>query len=202
MKKITVITLGLFFLLAGFKAEAGGCCSHHGGVCGCSNGRDQCCDGSLSPSCTCTSSKSSKSAVSTPSKVEKSPSKVKTDSSLQLKVIKQANVKKAPDPQSEIILTLEAGTIVKKTGFQMGEWLQIEFNGQKGWIQQTMVTSVSETSKKKSEEPLTETVYVTKTGKKYHRENCRFLSSSKIPIPLTEAKQKGYTPCSACKPPE
>lgn len=32
-----------------------GCCSHHQGVCGCSNGRDKCCDGSLSPSCTCNS---------------------------------------------------------------------------------------------------------------------------------------------------
>lgn len=32
-----------------------GCCSHHHGVCGCSNGRDKCCDGALSPSCTCNS---------------------------------------------------------------------------------------------------------------------------------------------------
>lgn len=30
-----------------------GCCSWHDGVCGCSNGRVQCCDGSLSPSCRC-----------------------------------------------------------------------------------------------------------------------------------------------------
>lgn len=31
-----------------------GCCSHHGGVCGCSSdGRAQCCDGGLSPSCGC-----------------------------------------------------------------------------------------------------------------------------------------------------
>lgn len=31
-----------------------GCCSHHGGVCGCSSdGRAQCCDGALSPSCGC-----------------------------------------------------------------------------------------------------------------------------------------------------
>jgi hypothetical protein len=30
-----------------------GCCSYHGGVCGCSNGRQLCCDGTLSPSCTC-----------------------------------------------------------------------------------------------------------------------------------------------------
>ena len=32
-----------------------GCCSHHGGVCGCSGGRAACCDGSLSPSCGCNS---------------------------------------------------------------------------------------------------------------------------------------------------
>lgn len=32
-----------------------GCCSWHGGVCGCSGSRQQCCDGSLSPTCTCNS---------------------------------------------------------------------------------------------------------------------------------------------------
>lgn len=30
-----------------------GCCSTHGGVCGCKNGRYQCCDGTESPSCGC-----------------------------------------------------------------------------------------------------------------------------------------------------
>jgi len=30
-----------------------GCCSWHGGVCGCSGGRLVCCDGSFSPSCGC-----------------------------------------------------------------------------------------------------------------------------------------------------
>jgi competence protein ComEC len=44
------------------------------------------------------------------------------------------------------------------------------------------------------------TVYVTKTGSKYHCEGCRFLSKSKIPIGLEEARKK-YEPCSVCKPP-
>lgn len=37
------------------KDELGrrGCCSWHSGVCGCSDGRVVCCDGSYSPSCTC-----------------------------------------------------------------------------------------------------------------------------------------------------
>jgi len=30
-----------------------GCCSSHGGVCGCVDGRVKCCDGTLSPTCTC-----------------------------------------------------------------------------------------------------------------------------------------------------
>jgi hypothetical protein len=30
-----------------------GCCSWHGGVCGCSGGRALCCDGALSPTCGC-----------------------------------------------------------------------------------------------------------------------------------------------------
>ena len=47
-----------------------------------------------------------------------------------------------------------------------------------------------------------QTVYVTKTGKKYHRATCRYLSRSKISISLKDAKAKGYTPCSVCKPPE
>ena len=51
-------------------------------------------------------------------------------------------------------------------------------------------------------EPRGATVYVTKTGQKYHRQDCRFLSRSKISLGLDEAKKRGFTPCRACKPPE
>ena len=43
------------------------------------------------------------------------------------------------------------------------------------------------------------TVYITRTGKKYHRDGCSYLRSSKIPISLTDAK-RGYSPCSVCNP--
>ncbi len=33
--------------------ERRGCCSHHKGVCGCSNNVVMCCDGTGSPTCTC-----------------------------------------------------------------------------------------------------------------------------------------------------
>ena len=45
-----------------------------------------------------------------------------------------------------------------------------------------------------------ETVYVTRTGKRYHRENCSSLRRSKIPISLEDATQR-YGPCGRCNPP-
>lgn len=44
------------------------------------------------------------------------------------------------------------------------------------------------------------TVYVTKTGSKYHHAGCRYLSKSSIPISLSDAKSM-YSPCSVCDPP-
>jgi hypothetical protein len=45
-------------------------------------------------------------------------------------------------------------------------------------------------------------VYITRTGKKYHRANCRYLSQSKIASTLKDAKARGLTACSVCKPPQ
>jgi hypothetical protein len=45
-----------------------------------------------------------------------------------------------------------------------------------------------------------ETVYITKTGKKYHASGCQYLSKSKIPIDKDKAIERGYTACSKCNP--
>jgi micrococcal nuclease len=44
------------------------------------------------------------------------------------------------------------------------------------------------------------TVYVTRTGAKYHRAGCRYLARSMIPIALSEAALS-YGRCSVCQPP-
>ena len=49
------------------------------------------------------------------------------------------------------------------------------------------------------ETPVTQTVYVTRAGTKYHRENCRHLGKSKIAMALDKAKES-YSPCAVCKP--
>lgn len=42
------------------------------------------------------------------------------------------------------------------------------------------------------------TVYVTASGKKYHRNGCQYLKSVAASYSITEAEQKGYSPCSRC----
>ena len=44
------------------------------------------------------------------------------------------------------------------------------------------------------------TVYVTRTGEKYHRDGCRYLARSRRPIGLPEAAAT-YGACSVCRPP-
>ena len=52
------------------------------------------------------------------------------------------------------------------------------------------------------QDPKTTTVYITRTGKRYHRAGCRYLSQSHIKTTLAEAKANGYTPCRVCNPPQ
>ena len=53
----------------------------------------------------------------------------------------------------------------------------------------------------KIEKTTDSTVYITKSGKKYHRAGCIYLGKSAIPIKLSDAK-KYYQPCKRCKPRE
>jgi hypothetical protein len=41
-------------------------------------------------------------------------------------------------------------------------------------------------------------VYITREGKKYHREECSYLKQSKIRSTLQEAHDRGLEPCKRC----
>ena len=64
----------------------------------------------------------------------------------------------------------------------------------------TVSVPVPESTEPEPEPSEDETVYVTRSGKKYHTGGCSSLRRSKIKISLAEAKQK-YGPCSRCNPP-
>ena len=52
-----------------------------------------------------------------------------------------------------------------------------------------------------AEETSKQTVDVTQTGEKYHRDGCRYLGKSRILKDLKAALAEGYTACSRCRPP-
>lgn len=56
--------------------------------------------------------------------------------------------------------------------------------------------AISVADKKKNEQ----TVYITKTGAKFHLGSCRYLRQSKISIKRGDAIAQGYDPCKVCRP--
>jgi hypothetical protein len=49
-------------------------------------------------------------------------------------------------------------------------------------------------------EKVERTVYITRTGEKYHRGTCHHLRRSKFAIKLSDAIAQGYEPCKVCRP--
>lgn len=60
-------------------------------------------------------------------------------------------------------------------------------------------TLIQKQEGKNQQNQIEATVYVTRTGKKYHQDGCRYLRS-RIPISKKDALARGFTPCSVCSP--
>lgn len=58
-----------------------------------------------------------------------------------------------------------------------------------------------ETNAVASNDNTSQTVYITRTGSKFHRDGCSYLKS-RIESTVSEAKAMGLGPCSRCKPPQ
>lgn len=50
------------------------------------------------------------------------------------------------------------------------------------------------------QDPVEQTVYITRTGHKFHRPTCRYLRYSAYAMSREEAEARGYTPCKVCRP--
>lgn len=42
-------------------------------------------------------------------------------------------------------------------------------------------------------------VYVTPSGSKYHNEGCQYIGKHATKMPLSDAKEAGYTACAKCE---
>jgi micrococcal nuclease len=59
-------------------------------------------------------------------------------------------------------------------------------------------TTNQQTVARQSNQATPVTVYITNSGKKYHKQGCSFLKGQGKPISIEEAKQKGFEACKIC----
>lgn len=111
-----------------------------------------------------------------------------------------ATIAKLQAAGAKVYRTDQSGNIVVSTD---GKTYSV--STAKGGVSPAVTTPASQTPTQSITQPAQQdtqsnTVYVTKTGKKYHQAGCKSLSSSAIPINLEDAKKQGYEPCSICNP--
>ena len=98
------------------------------------------------------------------------------------------------EAETNIIKTNETKTISKENKIS-----EIKTNE----IKSTNESKENKANETISENKINETekiVYIAKTGKKYHLENCRTLRGEKEAIDLNEAIKNGCEACKVCKP--
>ena len=108
------------------------------------------------------------------------------------------------ESQTNIVKTEEKS----KTAVKENKPTEIKTNELKN-IAETNETKANENTEVKSENKTAsenkindaeKIVYISKTGKKYHLENCRTLRGEKEAIDLNEAIKNGYEACKICNP--
>ena len=108
------------------------------------------------------------------------------------------------ESQTNIVKTEEKS----KTAVKENKPTEIKTNELKN-IAETNETKANENTEVKSENKTVsenkindaeKIVYISKTGKKYHLENCRTLSGEKEAIDLNDAIKNGYEACKICNP--
>ena len=65
-----------------------------------------------------------------------------------------------------------------------------------------LLTVAQQPAPKTQADPKAQTVFVTRTGKKYHLDGCQYLRRSRIPVTVKDAKANGYAACKVCRPPQ
>ena len=108
------------------------------------------------------------------------------------------------EAETNIIKTEEKSEAVvkenKSNEIKTNELKNIAESGETKVNENAEVKTVSETISENIINDIDKIVYISKTGKKYHLENCRTLRGEKEAIDLNEAIETGYEACKVCNP--
>ena len=107
------------------------------------------------------------------------------------------------EAETNIIKTNETKTTSKENKMSEIKTNEIEATNESEENKANENSEIKNANETISENKINDTekiVYIAKTGKKYHLENCRTLRGEKEAIDLNEAIKNGYEVCKVCKP--
>jgi endonuclease YncB( thermonuclease family) len=108
---------------------------------------------------------------------------------------------KYPCSRNDIYLELEIAALRAGRGMWAGHFQSTIGDKAPAAVDPSQLSlPLTGSTQSESVSPSHETVYATRTGSKYHRGSCSYLSKSKIPLALEDAAAR-YGPCSKCSPP-
>ena len=106
--------------------------------------------------------------------------------------------------ETNVVKTEEKSkTVVKEnktTEIKTNELKNIAETNETKANENTEIETITETVNENKMEDIEKVVYIAKTGKKYHLENCRTLRGEKEAIDSNEAIKNGYEACKVCNP--
>lgn len=152
--------------------------------------------GNLLVGCSSSQPVSKNNVLTTQQKQEKIDTDKKIKEETEVKAKKEAELKLQLEAEQKAKLEVAQKTKLEAEAKAKEEEVKIQAEAQVK-AQQEAVQKASEVEAQK----ISTTVYITKTGAKYHSAGCRYLSKSQIPISLNDAK-RSYSPCSVCNPPQ
>lgn len=100
----------------------------------------------------------------------------------------------------DVVVQLEYAYSIKLPFIERFDVKMVHTAVERGWLNGSNGVLTSE-DEGLDLEPEGSTVFITRTGIRYHKGSCWHLRRSRVPVDITEAKDRGYTPCKVCKPP-
>ena len=128
---------------------------------------------------------------------------VKNDMSVNNELVQASNsIESAVEVEDEVIESNHSEYIdsIIELGEQENNLVEENQESQNSSSAQASTSVEPQLSPPQSQTTNSYTVYITRTGDKYHRGTCSYLRQSKIEIDKDDAIAKGYTPCSRCNP--
>ena len=107
------------------------------------------------------------------------------------------NIRSGPGTEYAVLSTLQAGESLSVIN-QTDGWSEIEYNSGSAYVATKYITDNYKPVETNNSAPSEPMVWIPYSGSKYHRTSSCSGMKGPTQVTLSEAQQRGYTPCKKC----